>query len=228
MGAKFINAVVASVALCIALPANASTTAYTDISIWKATVGSYVETTNFGVPDYTFISQFELDDGGPTLTLANPNGATAVSIGDGYSTWCCGYSGQVLRYYPTNYSPLTDTATGNFSTALNAFGIYIEPVDFLFYNVTFALSDGTTVTQAVNGNHGATFFGFVSTTGITSYTFTLTADPPSSVVTDYNGFAIGDAFLGVATPLPTALPLFASGLGALGALGWRKRRKAAA
>jgi PEP-CTERM motif len=29
------------------------------------------------------------------------------------------------------------------------------------------------------------------------------------------------------TPLPAALPLFTSGLGALGLLGWRKRRKAA-
>ena len=28
------------------------------------------------------------------------------------------------------------------------------------------------------------------------------------------------------TPLPAALPLFASGLGALGLLGWRRRRKA--
>jgi hypothetical protein len=30
------------------------------------------------------------------------------------------------------------------------------------------------------------------------------------------------------TPLPAALPLFAGGLGALGVLGWRKKRKAAA
>jgi hypothetical protein len=30
-----------------------------------------------------------------------------------------------------------------------------------------------------------------------------------------------------ATPLPAALPLFASGLGALGLLGWRRKRKAA-
>lgn len=30
-----------------------------------------------------------------------------------------------------------------------------------------------------------------------------------------------------ATPLPAALPLFATGLGAMGLLGWRKRRKAA-
>jgi hypothetical protein len=30
------------------------------------------------------------------------------------------------------------------------------------------------------------------------------------------------------TPLPTALPLFATGLGALGLLGWRRKKKAAA
>jgi len=30
------------------------------------------------------------------------------------------------------------------------------------------------------------------------------------------------------TPLPTALPLFASGLGALGVLGWRRKKKATA
>jgi hypothetical protein len=32
----------------------------------------------------------------------------------------------------------------------------------------------------------------------------------------------------VATPLPAALPLFATGLGALGLLGWRRKRKSAA
>jgi hypothetical protein len=33
---------------------------------------------------------------------------------------------------------------------------------------------------------------------------------------------------GVATPLPAALPLFATGLGGLGLLGWRRKRKAQA
>jgi hypothetical protein len=33
---------------------------------------------------------------------------------------------------------------------------------------------------------------------------------------------------GIATPIPAALPLFASGLGVLGLLGWRRKRKAVA
>jgi len=32
----------------------------------------------------------------------------------------------------------------------------------------------------------------------------------------------------IATPLPGALPLFATGLGVLGLLGWRRKRKVAA
>jgi hypothetical protein len=47
------------------------------------------------------------------------------------------------------------------------------------------------------------------------------------------GFSNGstDTFLTLtplATPLPGALPLFATGLGALGLLGWRRKKKAAA
>jgi len=40
-------------------------------------------------------------------------------------------------------------------------------------------------------------------------------------------FADGAASPVNATPLPAALPLFASGIGALGLFGWRRRRKAA-
>jgi hypothetical protein len=35
----------------------------------------------------------------------------------------------------------------------------------------------------------------------------------------------GQDFSGGATPLPATLPLFATGIGGLGLLGWRKKRK---
>jgi hypothetical protein len=44
---------------------------------------------------------------------------------------------------------------------------------------------------------------------------------------DSFGGSLDDVSL-VATPLPAALPLFASGLGALGLFGWRRKRKASA
>jgi hypothetical protein len=39
-------------------------------------------------------------------------------------------------------------------------------------------------------------------------------------------FLAGPFESSTATPLPAALPLFATGLGALGLLGWRRKRKA--
>lgn len=57
---------------------------------------------------------------------------------------------------------------------------------------------------------------------------------PSDSV-DINGVACGDCVVefstpiitltSFATPLPAALPLFASGLGGLGLLGWRRKKK---
>jgi hypothetical protein len=43
--------------------------------------------------------------------------------------------------------------------------------------------------------------------------------------TDYSTFVLSATS---ATPLPAALPLFATGLGALGLIGWRRKRKASA
>ena len=74
-------------------------------------------------------------------------------------------------------------------------------------------------------------------------TYTLTSDPTLSVVFAFNDNGFGDDnhddFVGVmqfvvcsggcgqeTTPIPAALPLFATGLGALGVLGWRRKRKA--
>jgi hypothetical protein len=44
----------------------------------------------------------------------------------------------------------------------------------------------------------------------------------SGIVPQFKG-----TYTGTETPLPAALPLFATGLGALGLLGWRRKRRAA-
>ncbi len=55
-------------------------------------------------------------------------------------------------------------------------------------------------------------------------TFSFTSIPTGNSFTS----ASGDFLTETATPLPATLPLFASGLGALGLLGWRRNRKAQA
>jgi hypothetical protein len=54
--------------------------------------------------------------------------------------------------------------------------------------------------------------------------------PDGFTVNDPDMFIVNNDFLAPtsATPLPAALPLFASGLGGLGLLGWRRKKKAAA
>jgi hypothetical protein len=52
--------------------------------------------------------------------------------------------------------------------------------------------------------------------------FVVTDDPDGVPVGTFDVSGVS------ATPLPAALPLFATGLGALGLLGWRRRRKNAA
>ena len=63
------------------------------------------------------------------------------------------------------------------------------------------------------------------------------ADPSFSADGDNGGWLVGTAATGgyvltitaaTATPLPAALPLFATGVGGLGLLGWRRKRKNAA
>jgi hypothetical protein len=50
-------------------------------------------------------------------------------------------------------------------------------------------------------------------------------DPQGVVVIMNQNFGDTGNFTLTATPLPAALPLFASGLGAMGLLGWRRKRK---
>jgi hypothetical protein len=69
-----------------------------------------------------------------------------------------------------------------------------------------------------------------ATTSTSAGTTTASIDPIFKYPSNYSliisaGVGNGNAPL-PSTPLPAALPLFATGLGALGLLGWRRKRKA--
>lgn len=112
-------------------------------------------------------------------------------------------------------------------------------------NVTATVSIPGGVTRSDPGQAEDHFGDMNTWTGAVkapTVTFTLTADngfdwtSAASVLMPTTGFgaAYGQGFeavtaaqfAGTATPLPAALPLLASGLGALGLFGWRRKRKA--
>jgi hypothetical protein len=68
--------------------------------------------------------------------------------------------------------------------------------------------------------------------GTGTFVLALTGEPNPTITSVVFSFGTGpDSTLPgtlSSVPLPAALPLFASGLGALGLLGWRRKRKAAA
>ena len=93
---------------------------------------------------------------------------------------------------------------------------------------------------------GLAVIAFAGTDINSAITFlSITVDNPNQNLTgvtdQFNALNNGSAFAGfptagfwtaefpaaVATPLPATLPLFATGLGALGLLGWRRKKKAA-
>ena len=71
----------------------------------------------------------------------------------------------------------------------------------------------------VSSAGGFTFVGFEDSGGSIGSALVTDTDLNSSVVTV-------DNLVVQQTPLPATLPLFATGLGAMGLLGWRRKRKA--
>jgi hypothetical protein len=125
-----------------------------------------------------------------------------------------------------------------------------------FHGPSFDFDSTTiTITTASVGHSGGTFNGysffdvFASIDPITGVTVQsdntglFSGDPsritfdPNTIFVNFQGLSFNsDAVIVLAasfgpsttTPLPAALPLFTTGLGALGLLGWRRKRKAQA
>ena len=118
------------------------------------------------------------------------------------------------------------------------FGAVFSDVDLAGTSITFTTTAGATGTLPVptfSGNQTFSFLGILLgpgeglITGVRIVTGTTALGPNESASVD---LVVMDDFLyaepRATTPLPAALPLFATGLGALGLLGWRRKRKQAA
>jgi hypothetical protein len=80
------------------------------------------------------------------------------------------------------------------------------------------------------GNSGGTLFaGFNFATPVSTLLASGSADFDGGIVSVPGERGLASlAGTAVLTPLPAALPLFATGIGGLGLLGWRRKRKAQA
>jgi hypothetical protein len=114
------------------------------------------------------------------------------------------------------------TASASFSLPANFSGT--ETIDGVGFTIGTQIFTSNLTVQATNGviNNVFAFSGTANgdtlVVGVNSFNL-FGAHIPS---TDVGSVSITPA----ATPLPAALPLFATGLGALGLLGWRRKRTA--
>jgi hypothetical protein len=157
-----------------------------------------------------------------------------------YSTYATAWNGQQLPYivlyvsggnrlwFEPTYSPSQGAVALNTWQTWNALtGGWYEDTGPGGQGVANVVSWSTILAANLGGtivNQGNGLGGIRISSGF--------ASPGDQFNTYVDNFTLNDTTFNfdpaAATPLPAALPLFATGLGALGLLGWRRKRKAAA
>lgn len=162
-------------------------------------------------PDATPIGTNELvlptPDG--TLTFGTP--AEHLKIGSGWATWSNGYTGDVY------YSNGATSETMTLAPGAGAFVFYAEPNPLATYTFTATASDGSTLTESIDGAGGASGFGLYGTGGATISSVAIS----SSV-----DFAVGEFSIAPAAATPEPSTLISGAIAGLLGLGhaWRRRK----
>jgi hypothetical protein len=116
---------------------------------------------------------------GPTGEISFSPALAHYQVGNTWATWSNGYTGDV---YATGSA---ESATVTLPAGTEAFYLYAEPDEFETFKVTATAQDGTSSGPVnVQGESGATYFGFYGTGAATISTITIT--------TAGNDFAIGE------------------------------------
>jgi len=144
------------------------------------TLGGY-SVTGFGAdasPVNSFVSS--VSSGGVTVSFGNT--VRHDVIGNGWATWSHGYAGSV---YDTASANDPQNLTLSLSANVAALYFYVEPVNFSVFSFTATAQDGTTLTENINGNAGASGFGFYASAGNSITSITISGG-------DLDGFAVGE------------------------------------
>jgi hypothetical protein len=174
----------------------------------------FVGTFTYIAPGNTFIFPGETISGSGSLT------ATYVSGSEYLVTSITGAaSGSGGVYNSVSYPSVSDDLIGPLAT-----GTFYNNDNKLFFPMApqFVDSNGLGIYGNTDGTNFNLFYGSCGD-NIVSYCLVTGGNHPGSLAS--LSLEVTEV---TPTPLPAALPLFASGLGALGLLGWRRKRKAAA
>ena len=132
----------------------------------------------------------------------------------------------------------TITITGEMVTSLKlTVGNFANPAHFdnlLASSLSNVSPDGLSWSLDTSFNHGGLYGGNLNLTDTNGrltagslYYWSEPGQPPPNIFAYEIRYPNLSGTV-IETPIPAALPLFATGLGALGLLGWRRKRKAAA
>ena len=200
-------------ALLISASAEAAVAVFETRAAWEAAVsGPFTETATFpGIAVFADVNALTLN-GGTTLTFGSA--VNKRTIGIGWASWSGGFTGDVF------YSKGLTSITAGIS-AIDAFGLELEPNPQDVITMSLILNDGSVVTQEitqdVDGDGGAKFFGWVGA-GIVSITMSAESDFA------FGRFVEAEIDTGTSIPEPGSLLLLIGSLGVLGAAARRKQQ----